>query len=77
MLKDLRESINNAIYSCVFSSKAKEKIWDSEHFQSMNGTIIKTNVLQLIALVSFQQSAYPQDISARNYHPPLDEYRVL
>lgn len=43
----------------------------------MNGTIIKTNVLQLIALVSFQQSAYPQDISARNYHPPLDEYRVL
>lgn len=43
----------------------------------MNGTIIKTNVLQLIALASFQQSAYPQDISARNYQPQLDEYRVL
>lgn len=32
MLKDLRESINNAIYSCVFNNKAKETIWDSEHF---------------------------------------------
>lgn len=26
MLKDLRESINNAIYSCVFNNKAKETI---------------------------------------------------